>query len=131
MPAYPASSFRALVEGRCPRCHQGPLFNAPVTNLTRFAEMPTECPACGQTYEPEPGFYYGAMYISYGFSVLVVIMEGLLLYLLGDPPAWVYVTAVSLTIVLSTPLFFRYARAMMLYWFGSTAYDPARDPARR
>lgn len=92
--------------------------------------MPRYCPVCAQTFEPEPGFYYGAMYVSYGFSVVLVVMVGILLYLLGDPPVWAYVTAVTAIMILLTPLSFRYARAIMLYAFGSTHYDPARDPAR-
>ncbi len=94
--------------------------------------MPPGCPVCRQTYEPEPGFYYGAMYVSFGFSVLVVALVGFSLYFLaGDPAAWVYVTAVAGIMILLTPLSFRYARAVMLYAFGSAPYDPARDPARR
>lgn len=27
--------------------------------------MPDHCPVCQQTYMPEPGFWYGAMFISY------------------------------------------------------------------
>ncbi len=27
--------------------------------------MPKRCPHCNQKYFPEPGFYYGAMFISY------------------------------------------------------------------
>ncbi len=30
--------------------------------------MPKECSHCGQDFEPEPGFYYGAMFISYIFT---------------------------------------------------------------
>lgn len=122
---------QALLKLRCPRCHAGHLFTHPATDLRHFDEMPRYCPICQQTFEPEPGFYYGAMYVSYGFSVLLVVTVGVLLYFLGDPPAWVYVTAVTGTMVLLTPLSFRYARAIMLYAFGSTYYDPARDPARQ
>lgn len=83
------------------------------------------CPACGQHYEPEVGFYWGAMYISYGLSVGIVVLVGLTLYYLaGDPPVWVYITGVACTVVLLTPLLFRYARALMLYCFGSISYDP-------
>jgi hypothetical protein len=30
--------------------------------------MPKNCPVCGQRFEPEPGFYYGAMFLSYIIS---------------------------------------------------------------
>lgn len=61
----------------CPRCRRGDLFP---TNSFSF-KMPfkqyAHCPKCGQNYFPEPGFYYGAMFISYigsGFFCLGFIM---------------------------------------------------------
>ncbi|KAA9338742.1 DUF983 domain-containing protein [Hymenobacter busanensis] len=87
--------------------------------------MPTACPVCGLHYEPEVGFYWGAMYISYGLSVGVVVLTGILVYFLAhDPAVWVYIAAVAGVVVLLTPVLFRYARALMLYWFGGTCYDP-------
>jgi len=110
---------------RCPRCHEGHLFTHPALNLRQFDAMPGACPVCGQPFEPEVGFYWGAMYISYGFSTVIVAAVGILVYWLGhDPDVWVYVAAVSAAVVLCTPLLFRYARAVMLYAFGGTHYNP-------
>jgi uncharacterized protein (DUF983 family) len=118
----------ALLKLRCPRCHTGHLF----TNLalsTRFMEMPGACPVCRQTYEPEPGFYYGAMYISSGFSTGLLLGIGFLLfYLANDPPLWVYIVAVAAAVLAATPLLFRYSRAVMLYAFGGTRFDPRYVP---
>ncbi|MBD2768165.1 DUF983 domain-containing protein [Hymenobacter sp. BT664] len=87
--------------------------------------MPAQCPVCGQAFEPEVGFYWGAMYISYGFSTLIVAVVGLLLYFLGhDPAVWVYVGVVAAAVLVFTPLMFRYARAVMLYAFGGASFDP-------
>ena len=87
--------------------------------------MPEACSVCGQAYEPEVGFYWGAMYISYGFSTLIVAIVGVLLYFLGhDPDVWVYVAAVAVAVLALTPLMFRYARAVMLYAFGGSNFDP-------
>jgi hypothetical protein len=86
--------------------------------------MPEACLVCQQTYEPEPGFYYGAMYISSGFSTAVLLAIGFLLYYLAnDPPLWVYVTTVAVAVLAVTPLLFRYSRAVMLYGFGGTSFD--------
>jgi len=121
------SSTLALLALRCPRCHQGKLFTYPATSLSKFMDMPAECPVCSQTFEPEPGFYFGAMYISFGFAVATFAIVGVLLYyLLGDPDTWVYVVVVAAITLVSTPLVFRYSRALMLYLFGGTRYDPAR-----
>lgn len=127
MSAKPADSSGAvaLLRLRCPRCHHGRLFTHSALSLTKFDEMPESCPVCGQHYEPETGFYWGAMYISYGLAVGVVLAAGLLTYFLGhDPPTWVYVTVVAACMVLLTPLLFRYARAIMLYLFGGISHDP-------
>ena len=110
---------------RCPRCHEGKLFSHSALNLRKFDEMPVACSVCGQAFEPEGGFYWGAMYISYGFSTIIVAVVGVLLYFLGnDPEVWAYVAAVATTVVVFTPLMFRYARAVMLYAFGGTHFDP-------
>ena len=117
------STLLALLALRCPRCHEGRLFSHPAISLTKFSEMPTQCPVCGQAYEPEPGFYIGAMYVSYSFVVPLVLGIGLLVYYLGhDPDTWVYVAAVAVTVLLLTPLLFRYARAVMLYAFGDIRF---------
>ncbi|MCC3152677.1 DUF983 domain-containing protein [Hymenobacter sp. BT770] len=123
--ATPPSSLLALLALRCPRCHQGKLFTHSALNLTKFDEMPEACPVCGQAFEPEVGFYWGAMYISYGFSTFIVAIVGVLLYFLGhDPDVWVYVVAVAAAVLAFTPLMFRYARAVMLYAFGGASFDP-------
>jgi len=112
------SSTLSLLALRCPRCHQGRLF-------TGLYQMPDRCPVCSQTYEPEPGFYYGAMFISFGFSVAIFLISGVVLYYLaGDPDLWVYVTVVTVASLLLNPVVFRYSRALMLYLFGSVRYDP-------
>lgn len=97
-------------------------------NLFHFEKMPEHCPVCQFRYEIELGFYWGAMYISYGLSVMLLVVLGFLLYFLGgDPPLWVYILAVSTILFISTPMLFRYARVLMLYFFGSVQYDPRYD----
>ena len=120
--AIPSTAL-ALLALRCPHCHTGKLFNHPALSFS-FMEMPVDCPVCHQTYEPEPGFYYGAMYISSGFSTGILLAIGFLLYFLAhDPPVWVYVSTVAVAVLAVTPLLFRYSRAVMLYGFGGTRFD--------
>ncbi|WP_223808659.1 DUF983 domain-containing protein [Rufibacter hautae] len=117
--------LQAGLEMKCPRCHQGPMFSHSALNLGKFDQMPEKCPVCGFRYEVELGFYWGAMYMSYGLSVVIVFLVGISLYFLAnDPPTWVYLTTVAGTILVFTPFLFRYARVMMLYFFGSVSFDP-------
>lgn len=52
---------------KCPRCQEGDLFVKPF-EFSKPVNMPENCPVCNQKYEPEPGFYYGSMFLSYIFS---------------------------------------------------------------
>ena len=117
------STVLALLSLRCPRCHQGKLFSYSALNITNFAQMPAQCPVCGQSFEPEPGFYFGSMYITFGFNVATLFVVGVLLYyLFGNPDTWVYVTVVTGVTLVLTPLILRYSRAIMLYLFGGARY---------
>jgi uncharacterized protein (DUF983 family) len=124
------STALALLQLRCPRCHQGKLFSTSALNVTRFAQMPAQCPVCGQSFEPEPGFYFGSMYITFAFNVATFLVLGVLIYyLMGNPDTWVYVAIITGATVLGTPLILRYSRALMLYLFGGVQYR--KDWARR
>jgi Na+/citrate or Na+/malate symporter len=66
------------------------------------------------------------MYISYGFSVGIVLAVGVLLYYLAhDLPIWVYLTTVATIVFLFTPLLFRYARILLLHYFSGVKFDPS------
>ncbi|MBX7241513.1 MAG: DUF983 domain-containing protein [Bacteroidia bacterium] len=54
---------------KCPRCHEGDLFEGAAYNPKNIINMPQHCPKCRQPFFLEPGFYYGAMYVSYGLNV--------------------------------------------------------------
>jgi uncharacterized protein (DUF983 family) len=131
MPAS-ASPTRALLGLRCPRCHEGKLFSTSAWNITQFARMPAQCPVCAQSFEPEPGFYFGSMYITFAFNVATVLVVGaLLFYLFDNPDTWVYVVVVTGITLLLTPLILRYSRALMLYWFGGARYEPGLGTGRK
>jgi len=53
---------------KCPKCHTGELFPTGSFSFKRPFDMHEECPHCKQDFLPEPGFYYGAMFISYIFT---------------------------------------------------------------
>lgn len=52
---------------KCPKCHEEDLFDTGSFSFRKSFDMRQECPHCGQDFWPEPGFYYGAMFISYIF----------------------------------------------------------------
>jgi uncharacterized protein (DUF983 family) len=62
------SKIYSTLNLKCPRCHEGDLFETGSFSFQKPFDMPKQCSHCGQSYWPEPGFYYGAMFISYIFT---------------------------------------------------------------
>ena len=54
---------------RCPRCHEGKLFIHKSSYGKGFTELHKRCTVCGEDFEREPGFYFGAAYVSYALTV--------------------------------------------------------------
>jgi hypothetical protein len=73
-------------------------------------------------FTPEPGFYFGALYVSYAFTIVFFAAIWLILYWLFDPADWVYGVAIVSASILFIPFSFRYSRILFLYWFGGIQY---------
>ena len=76
--------------------------------------MPERCAHCSQSYVPEPGFYYGAMFISYILSGWFSIFFVLFLHWVLD---WSMLASFSLLIAIGALLFvyvFRLSRSIWL-----------------
>lgn len=72
-----SSKTASILALKCPTCHEGDLFPTPTFSFREPFAQYAYCPACGQNFFPEPGFYYGAMFLSYigtGFFCLGVVM---------------------------------------------------------
>jgi uncharacterized protein (DUF983 family) len=95
---------------RCPKCRQGPVFQGSMT-------MNEICPVCGLKFAREPGYFLGAMYISYPLSVIVLGLGMLLVHLLWAGLRLEFVTLVALLLYFPfVPLVFRYSRVLWIYF---------------
>jgi hypothetical protein len=84
--------------------------------------MPEKCPCCGQRMQLEPGFYYGAMYCSYGLSMLLFLFNFFVLYILLDMPSVWFLVLNTVLLLIMWPIIFRLARAIYIHLF--VKYDP-------
>jgi uncharacterized protein (DUF983 family) len=98
----------AVLHLRCPRCHHGKVFSG-------LIEMNRHCPVCGLRFEREPGYFLGAMYVSYAFASLIIGLGLWLLY--AVLPEWsdlaVYGGAVVILLPF-VPFIFRYSRVIWM-----------------
>lgn len=89
----------AIVNMKCPRCHEGKQFRSPLL-AGKVYDMHEKCPVCGQRYEIEPGFFWGAMYIGYALSsgaLLIVALLCLMVFQLSLPQTY-FVLAITFLI---------------------------------
>ncbi len=105
----------AIILLRCPNCHQGKLFTNPnLFNLKDIDKMPEKCPHCGQDFVIEVEFYYGAMFVSYGLTALVMFflmgMDILITGYLNPTELFIYIAI----LILGWTYWFRISRAIWL-----------------
>lgn len=59
------SKTYSIVQLKCPRCQESDAFETGSWSFKKAFDMREKCPVCGLNYFPEPGYYYGSMFISY------------------------------------------------------------------
>ena len=118
-----AGFLYSVAKSKCPKCNLDNLYvdNNPY-HLSKLGQMKKHCDKCGQPYEPETGFYYGAMYVSYGLGVLFMVVPAMLLYFVLDAGVITLFSFVIGMYILGFPLFFRLSRNIWLNIF--VHYDP-------
>jgi len=122
------SKISALLTNRCPSCHEGHLYESPNAYSSNFMKMNASCSTCGTDFKREPGFYFGAAYVSYGLTVALWIAcivalyvfdaLGLITYALFDRPAFTLVVGFIALIVL-LPVLYRLSRSIWIHMFVS------------
>ncbi|MFK8101062.1 MAG: DUF983 domain-containing protein [Saprospiraceae bacterium] len=107
---------------KCPRCHEGDLFETGTFEFNKPFEMPKSCAVCNQNFEPEPGFYYGAMFISYIFMGWFCIgFVGILHWVLKWSIAASFITLIIVSLLMLVWLF----RTSRSVWINiNVGYDP-------
>jgi uncharacterized protein (DUF983 family) len=112
------SFIYSILNAKCPRCREGSMFPGGTLYTRKFADMHPACSCCGQTFEPEPGFYYGAMYVSFGFSTAIFLMVFITLQFFVTEISTIMMGVAVLVVMLGLlPVSFRLSRALWIYIF--------------
>ncbi|MFZ9943652.1 MAG: DUF983 domain-containing protein [Bacteroidia bacterium] len=110
----------SVIHNKCPRCHEGDFFvNNSAFNFKGFSFMHEKCSRCDLSFEQEPGYYFGAMYVSYAINVAIMVSVWVAFLVLAGSDFnvwWMIGVAVLLGLVL-TPLTFRLSRLAWINFF--------------
>jgi uncharacterized protein (DUF983 family) len=113
----------AIWSMKCPTCYEGDLYQDPNPfHFKNLHVMHTQCDHCGQPFNPEPGFYYGAMYASYGLAVGLFLFYFFLFELFYELSGVAFLALYTTTLLVLFPYIFRYSRVMYIHLF--YGYDP-------
>ncbi|AZQ62045.1 DUF983 domain-containing protein [Flammeovirga pectinis] len=120
------SKIQAIVSRKCPSCREGDIFTNS-TLSTKFSKINKRCKECNATFEPETGFYFGAMYVSYGINVALMFATLFFTYFIFDPEnPLVYIFAATIPMMVFMPFIFRLSRSIYLHLFGGLPYRPKK-----
>ena len=112
------SLLYSLATTKCPRCREGKMFLDGPLYSTKFADMHKYCPCCGQTFEPEPGFYYGAMYVSFAFNVGIFLIAFFVMsQFIEEITMGMMIGVVAVLVVGFLPIIYRLSRALWIHIF--------------
>ncbi len=111
------SQLYALVHSKCPRCRRGDVFKNSMYGF-RSQKMNDNCPHCNLKFEREPGYFYVAMFVSYGFNVAQMILAGLITYLItgNTTNPWLYMAVIFPAVIIFSPFNYRYSRLILLHY---------------
>lgn len=115
------SKLYSIINFKCPRCHEGDMFPpGTMYSFSKFDKMYTSCKNCGQHYEPEPGYYFGAMFISYALNAALFIFIWLVMTYIDEDISLFWIVGVILVLsIFLLPFIYRLSRAIWINIFVS------------
>lgn len=103
---------------KCPNCEKGNIFSEGGNILLlKMPKMNDRCVECDYKFEREPGFFFGAMYVSYGLAAAQMMISILIMWLVVDLDlSRVFVLSVMIAFLLSA-FNFKLSRSIWIHIF--------------
>jgi uncharacterized protein (DUF983 family) len=117
-------TLRDILQQRCPRCRDGHIFRHSI--FRGFPKMYPRCAVCNLLFEREPGYFLGAMYISYGIGIVTVALVAAVVWRVTG---WWITTDTIVAVLIFLPLaptITLLARVLWIYL--DQTIDPERPP---
>ena len=123
------SKLYSIFKMKCPRCHEGEFFISHPYDLRKAGDIHKHCSKCDLKYSKEPGFYYGAMYVSYalGVALFVTLWTSFNLFFPAVSTTFQITTIIVLTFLLTPYL---YALSKIIWANLFIKYDRVRHSER-
>ena len=112
------NKFVHILQEKCPHCGKGKIFEQNSRLVFYVPKMNKSCSVCNYLFEREPGYFIGAMYVSYGLAVLEGLITFLLSYfLLGITSVPTLLCIIIPVVLLFSMWNFKLSRVIFMYIF--------------
>ncbi|OFY94699.1 MAG: hypothetical protein A3K10_14455 [Bacteroidetes bacterium RIFCSPLOWO2_12_FULL_31_6] len=107
--------INSVLKLKCPKCRQGDLFyNKKIYQFKGFFDMPKKCPKCGQDFQIETGFYYGAMYVSYALTIALIVAVFTVLIVFNIFSIELFLLLDFIVLLIALPYLFKVSRSIWI-----------------
>lgn len=121
---FKGTKLYSIFSNKCPKCHEGDFFVNKNPYKEGFIKMYDHCPHCHESFNKEVGFYYGAMYVSYGVNIALGVALFILSVLILKIDLVVYLILFFLLVIALFPWTLRTSRLIYINLF--VKYDPSK-----
>ena len=120
--SYKETKLYSIISNKCPHCHKGNYFSSGKLYSRYFADMNNRCPVCNEDFRKEPGYYFGATYVSYALTVGFGIALFVLCCVLFSMDVIPFLVLFSALLLVLLPVFYRLSRLIWINLF--VKYEP-------
>lgn len=114
---------------KCPNCLEGDVFKYKNPfDFKNFDKMNETCSHCGHKFEKEPGFFYGAMYVSYALMVGWFLVSWAINTFIIKADSINFLIFLILSIIILMTYTFRTAR---LFWINFFTRYQEHEPIKK
>ncbi len=115
------SKLYSIINQKCPVCQEGDYYvSKKAYDIKQFDKTHEYCSHCNHKFEIENGFFYGAMYVSYGIAVGIAVSLFMGTYVLfPETPYYIYIVIIIIGLIVSMPISFRYSRIIWMNLFSA------------
>lgn len=111
-----ANIITSVLKEKCPFCGEAHIFKK--TRFLQVPQMQPYCPACKRDLTGEPGYFFGAMYVSYAIAVFIGLVAFLLCwFIFRIHTFYVLITIISSLVLLISYKNFKWSRIIWLKLF--------------
>ncbi len=109
--------FVSILKERCPNCGKSTVYYS-TKSIFHMPVMKINCDECNYKFDREPGYFLGAMYISYAIAVFLGISTFTLLYFLFPNLSfnWI-ITILAFVMIIAAKKNYKLSRIIYIHIF--------------